>query len=45
MEPKVKGIIQGRSTYAGRCNVYDIEGIMITVMANWGVKSPPPDIY
>lgn len=40
--PRVLANIGGRSTYSGRDRVYDPDGVSPTVMANWGIKSPPP---
>ena len=34
--------IEGRSTYSRRDWVFSPEGTAPTVLANWGMKSPPP---
>lgn len=36
------GIIKERSTYSRRNWVYSPYGIAPCILANWGMKSPPP---
>ena len=40
--PKMAGIIGSRSTYSRRNWILSQDGTAPTVLANWGMKSPPP---
>lgn len=45
LKPRELAVVVGRSTYSARNVIWDPESVCITVMANWGAKSPPPPLW